>query len=392
VWSVGATTDTEGRNKFSVWLREYTLSNSIKLPLPEAGSVYDYIYIPSQNIWLNWFEYAKLEEEDVHSSTIVPTNDTIRNSYLIDLLLKNGHQMLCTGATGTGKSTTVGQKLTNSLSDKFTPISINFSARTNANQTQDLLDSKMEKRRKGVFGPPTGKRFVIFIDDLNMPQLDLCNAQPPVELFRQWMDWNGWYDRKAIGKFMEIVDISFICAMGHPGGGRNPITSRFTRHFNLFNYVEMDHPSLMKIFNTILSGFFEKFPEEIAALSNQIVSVSIHIYDTIRAELLPTPNKSHYTFNLRDLAKVIQGMLSADIKTVKDSKDIVRLWAHECMRVFQDRLVDKTDKDWFKELLVNSMEGQLNLNWADVVSIEPLLYGDYMSPGAEVRSYVAINV
>lgn len=35
---------------------------------------------------------------------------------------------------------------------------------------QDMMDAKMEKRRKGVFGPPAGKQFVVHIDDLNMPK------------------------------------------------------------------------------------------------------------------------------------------------------------------------------------------------------------------------------
>ena len=115
------------------------------------------------------------------------------------------------------------------------------------------------------------------------------------------------------------------------------------------------------------------------------------IYNTIRTELLPTPNKSHYTFNLRDLSKVVQGVLSADPKSVLVESDIVRLWIHECMRVFQDRLVDSTDKAWFKKLVTNSLQEKLMLSWDSVVTSEPLFYGDYLTPGAEVKAYTEVK-
>jgi dynein heavy chain len=85
----------------------------------------------------------------------------------------------------------------------------------------------MEKRRKGVYGPPVGKKFCIFVDDLNMPKKEEFFAQPPLELLRQFMDHKGWYDRNSKEKpFLRIEDIYFIAAMGPPGGGRTVITPR----------------------------------------------------------------------------------------------------------------------------------------------------------------------
>ncbi|KAG5274482.1 hypothetical protein AALO_G00136790 [Alosa alosa] len=255
------------------------------------------------------------------------------------------------------------------------------------------------ERRKGVFGPPLGKYFVFFIDDLNMPMLETYGAQPPIELLRQWMDHGGWYDRKQIGAFKYLVDINFACAMGPPGGGRNPITQRFTRHFNFLSLTEMDDSSKKKIFSTILGNWMDgnmskkdpgkKIPE-ILPLNEPLVDTTIRVYSTITSCLLPTPAKSHYTFNLRDLSKVFQGILMAEAIKIETKENLLRLWFHESCRVFQDRLVSAEDRQWFDQLLQTCIE-EFDCSFDDVVPSRPVLFGDFMVPGADTKIYQHIE-
>jgi dynein heavy chain len=61
-------------------------------------------------------------------------------------------------------------------------------------------------------------------------------------------------------------------------------------------------------------------------------------------ELLPTPTKSHYLFNLRDFGKVILGVCLADKDRVNEINVVARLWTHEIWRVFADRLINDEDR------------------------------------------------
>lgn len=254
---------------------------------------------------------------------IVPTSDTVRYTYLIDRLMHAGKHVLCVGETGTGKTLNVANKLLNDMPAEVLPVFMTFSARTSANQTQDIIDAKMDKRRKNVFGPPSGKKYVIFVDDLNMPQREKYFAQPPIELLRQWFDHTGWYELKPPCPFRQIVDTQFVGSMGPPGGGRNPVTNRLLRHFNFISFTEMSDNSISRIFTTILGSYFKKyFNESIQATSTPLVAATVDLYNHARAELLPTPSKSHYTFNLRDLSKVVQGCMRGDPRFTTEPKHV----------------------------------------------------------------------
>lgn len=55
-------------------------------------------------------------------------------------------QLLCTGPTGSGKTLCISNKLLHGMPQEYMSHFISFSARTSANQTQDMIDSKLDKR------------------------------------------------------------------------------------------------------------------------------------------------------------------------------------------------------------------------------------------------------
>ncbi len=155
-----------------------------------------------------------------------------------------------------GKSVIVADFLGQMELDKFSYTVMNFSAQTS---TKNLLDvyldkDKFTKKRRTEIGPLGGKRMVFFVDDINMPALERYGAQPPNELLRQIIDQGGFYDLKKF-LFMEVSDCVFIACCAPPGGGRNKVTPRLFRHFNMVWAPDLSVKSMDIIFTSILKGF-----------------------------------------------------------------------------------------------------------------------------------------
>lgn len=390
VWSLCATVDLKGRKAFDVLIRSEMSANGLKFLFPNEGSIYDYKLDVDSSTWVEWTKSVAPYQYDSRLSfaeLIIPTKDSLCYTYLLDILIRDRKHVLMTGPTGTGKTVNILGHLQGGISDRYIPISIAFSAQTSANQTQDLIDSKCEKRRKGVYGPSAGKEFIIFVDDVNMPMKEEYGAQPPIELLRQWFDNDGWYDRKLL-ELRKIIDTIFVCACGPPGGGRNHVTGRFYRHFNIVNYVELSDESLGLIFSTILRNFLIPFENDLVNYSEGIVNATIMVYNRIISDLRPTPAKPHYMFNLRDISKVFQGMLMCEKKRVTTAIDLGRLWTHEVTRVFGDRLINDEDKAWLNATMEYGLSANADINSTDLWQSSPsVVYADFMSQIVENRLY-----
>lgn len=86
------------------------------------------------------------------------------------------------------------------------------------------------------------------------------------------------------------------------------MTYRYLRHYNMISIAEFQEETMYSIFGSLVDWWMKrcKYGEEIAQCTNKLISASLTIYNKARLELLPTPAKSHYTFNLRDLSKIFQ--------------------------------------------------------------------------------------
>ena len=75
-----------------------------------------------------------------------------------------------------------------------------------------------------------------------------------------------------------------------------------------------------------------------------MVQATMDVYKKAIDEFLPTPSKSHYVFNLRDFARVVNGVLLVPSSHMQEGDKLIRLWIHEVYRVFYDRLTADNDR------------------------------------------------
>ncbi|XP_043925694.1 dynein axonemal heavy chain 10 [Protopterus annectens] len=386
--SLGSSLLETGRMKFDEYVKrlasmplaneEKTLAGPGELP-GQLPTLYDFHFDGEQKKWIPWSKlvpkYA-YNPEVKFNDILVPTVDTTRTNWLLEQMVKIKRPVVLVGESGTSKTATTQNFLRNLNSETTMLLTINFSSRTTSMDVQRNLEASVEKRTKDTYGPPLGKRLLVFMDDMNMPRVDEYGTQQPIALLKLLLEKGGIYDRGKELNYKILRDLGFVAAMGKAGGGRNEVDPRFISLFSVFNIPFPAEESLHLIYTSILKGHTKTFIEDIQTICEKLTFCTLELYKYIIRDLPPTPSKFHYIFNLRDLSRVINGLILTTPERFLSVGQMVRAWRNECLRVFHDRLINEEDKTLVQEHIRHLAEEHFKSD-VHLIMRDPILFGDY---------------
>ncbi|XP_058061407.1 LOW QUALITY PROTEIN: dynein beta chain, ciliary-like [Anopheles bellator] len=365
------------RNEFHKWwVNEFKA-----IRFPPGGTIFSYYIDPETkkfNPWTDLVPTFELDTDIPLQSMLVPTTETTRLRWFMDILIEQKHPVMLVGGAGSGKSVIVADKL-GSLSYKYAVTNVPFNFYTTSEMLQRVLEKPLEKKAGRNYGPPGSKTMVYFVDDMNMPEVDTYGTVQPHTLIRQFMDYRHWYDRAKLS-LKDIHNCQFVSCM-NPTAGSFTIDPRLQRHFCVFAVSFPTGDPLYHIYYSVLSQHLanplNKFNLATQKICAALVACALTLHTKMGQMFLPTAVKFHYVFNLRDLANIFQGMLFGNGETCHEPNQLIRLWAHEATRVYGDKLVEERDMDNFNKLIVDVVKKSFEDIDESRVFSKPIIYSHF---------------
>lgn len=282
------------------------------------------------------------------SSIAVPTPETCSVSYWLEMLVALRHPCMLVGYAGVGKTALVKGLLGKLDAEKFVNETINFNFYTSAQALQQTLENPLEKKTGSTLGPPGKAAMIFFIDDMNLPEVDIYDTQSAIALVRQHIDYGHWYDRNKL-MVRKIQNCQYLACM-NPTAGSFEVNPRLQRHFVTFAIGFPGPTSLHTIYNTFLNGHLQHFSEEVQGMASGLVNGALNLHNDVAKTFRKSAINFHYEFNIRHLSNLFSGILMAQPEKFNDPATFVMLWLHESERVYGDRLVSLDDLHRYNSL------------------------------------------
>lgn len=360
-------------------------------PLGPGVSLIDYDVDLTTAAWVSWQSRVPTVEVETHAITsadvVIPTIDTVRHEEVLYSWLAEHKPLILCGPPGSGKTMTLFsalRKLPN-----LEVVGLNFSSATTPELILKTFEQYCEYRKtpNGVVLAPQqiGRWLVVFCDEINLPATDQYGTQRVISFLRQLMESNGFW-RTSDLSWVTMERIQFVGACNPPTDpGRVPLSHRFMRHAPV---IMVDYPgeiSLKQIYGTFNRALLKVTPNlrgHADALTDAMVTFYMASQARFTADI-----QAHYIYSPRELTRWSRGVYEAirPLETLS-LEGLVRIWAHEGLRLFQDRLVSESEKSWTDELIDNTATAHFpNANAGEALA-RPILYSDWTS-----RNYIPVD-
>jgi dynein heavy chain len=286
------------------------------------------------------------------STVFVEYSDTVKNSRILQLLVEHEQACVLVGLAGTGKTVLMEQYLELADPETLQTSTIDVNFYLEHRDVQHAIESVIDKRSGRIFGPPTGKKMLFFLDDLNLPEIEEFGTQNAHSMLRMIMDLRTFYDREDLSFRKEITDCLYVAAM-NPSAGSFSIADRVQRHFAVLACDIPSEAEAKGVYYQIFEGHLKgcDFASNITAHGTKLIDATIQLHAQIAQKFLPGAIKFMYIWNFRELSNIVRGLCRAASSTIVDMTTMVRLWGHECNRVFSDRMVSMEECDKYFKIL-----------------------------------------
>lgn len=385
MWAFGGPMVVDKAGDFRKYFSE-AFSTQFGQKFPKERPCFDYVWSFQEDQFVEWStkvpKYVPIPigggpGETPFSQLFVPTVDSVRLTYLMDILARKSRHVMLVGS-GSGKTSLISQYL-NSLDkdvDGFITATINMSYYTDSKRLQQELELPIDKRSGRRFGPPASKRLIFFIDDLNLPYIETYGTQNAVALLTQHMVHGTIFDRTDLGLRKELVDIQYISAL-NPTAGSFVICERAQRQFATFACLMPSKQDLTTIFKSLMSGHIMGFPQGVCDSVDKIVEASLVLYEDVGHKFLPSALKFTYNWSLRELTNIFQGICMMRSENYTTANDVIKLWIHEFARVISDRFFFISELEIYDGMLREVMKKQLGVANQDEFLKQAIIYTSF---------------
>ncbi|XP_050295050.1 dynein heavy chain, cytoplasmic isoform X2 [Anthonomus grandis grandis] len=380
LWSFAGDAKLRVRKELGDFLRSIT---TIILPPDNNTPIIDY-EVTLEGEWAPWSNKVPQIEVETHKvaspDIVVPTLDTVRHESLLYTWLAEHKPLVLCGPPGSGKTMTLFSAL-RALPD-MEVVGLNFSSATTPELLLKTFDHYCEYRKtpNGVVLAPVqlGKWLVLFCDEINLPDMDNYGTQRVIMFLRQIVEQKGFY-RASDQTWVSLERIQFVGACNPPTDpGRKPLSHRFLRHVPV---IYVDYPgetSLKQIYGTFTRAMLRLTPGlkgYAEPLTNAMVEFYLASQDRFTQDMQP-----HYVYSPREMTRWVRGICEAirplDTLSVEG---LVRLWAHEALRLFQDRLVENAERQWTNENIDSVALKHFPSANCEKALERPILYSNWLS-------------